>query len=151
MGRDHKLIRWTLHAASMDFDLDDKTLSKNIRTSGVSPGEDGCFSTADICKAVFGDLRGDLIRAQTRDADASAKIREVKLACLQHENIPAASVERVLAGVMIELRQKIQYAPLPDPLKQEILRDLQTIPIEQYFTNANASIEEPDKESSSPT
>ena len=35
---------------------------------------------------------------------------------------------------MIELRQKITYTTMPDKDKQDILKDLQAIPVEQFFT-----------------
>lgn len=144
MSNTLKTVRWTLHAAASDWDIDDKTLEKNIKSSGVIAGEDGKFSTLDICKAVYGDLKGDHIRAMTRNQNESADMQAVKKANLLRENIPAHLVVSVWSSMMIELRQKILYAEIPDKAKQDILKDLMAIPVEDYFKEAKADEEKED-------
>lgn len=135
-------VRWSIHSAASEFDLDDKTLAKQIKSSGVIPAADGMFSTLDICKAVFGDLKGDLIRAQTRNQNEMAGMQAVKKANLLRENIPSALVEKVWSNVIIELRQKILYAEIPNKVKEDILKDLQSTPIDDYFRNTTQVSEE---------
>lgn len=50
--------------------------------------------------------------------------------------IPAQLVGRIWGGVVLELRQKILNLNIPQEQKEEILSDLQDIPIEEYFTDS---------------
>jgi hypothetical protein len=136
MPKDATIIRWTIYAASMNFDVDAKTLTKQMQVAGVLPGEDGKFSTMDICRSIFGDLKGDLVRAQTRDTNKAADIKAVNLANLLRQNIPSEIVEKAWSSVIIDMRQKILYAEIPDKIKQDILKDLMAMPIDEYFKDA---------------
>ena len=142
MANKSKPIRWTLFAAAQEFNLDRKTLDKQLRAAGITAGDDYCFSTGDICRAVFGDLKGDLMRAQTRQANESADLTAVKKANLQRENIPAALVQRVWSAALVDIRQKVSYSGLTDHEKAELLHDLQGLDVEKYFTDAKAADEE---------
>ena len=64
-----KAVRWNVEQASGDFEIDRKTLGKRIRSAGIEPGEDGKYSTTQICAAVFGDLRGEQTRLAKENAD----------------------------------------------------------------------------------
>lgn len=142
-GAQTKIVRFSLHQAAQEWQLDDKTLASRFKAASIVPDDKG-YSVAQINRAVFGDLEGDRIRAQTKQAEAAAELTAVKTANLRRENIPAFLVEKVLADLMIELRQKITYATMPDKDKQDILKDLQAIPVEQFFT-AKAEDEEDDE------
>ena len=128
-----KIVRFSLHQAAQEWQLDDKTLASRFKAASIAPDENG-YSVQQINRAVFGDLEGDRVRAQTKQAEAAAELKAVKTANLRRENIPAFLVEKVLADLMIELRQKITYTTMPDKDKQDILKDLQAIPVEQFFT-----------------
>jgi hypothetical protein len=51
------LMRWTIQRASADFGMHRDTLAKYLRREGIQPGPDGKYSTQEIVKAVYGDLR----------------------------------------------------------------------------------------------
>ena len=141
-----KLIRWSLNAASDNFGIAFKTLTVRIKSEGIEPGEDNKFSTMDICRAVYGDLKGDLMRAQTRAQNEAADMTAVKKSNLLRDNIPADLVERVWSSVLIELRQRISYAEIPDKVKHDLSRDLMSIPVEEYFKDSKpVDIEEGDE------
>lgn len=128
--------------AAREFDFDPKTLAKSVRVAGIVPGEDGKFSTMDMVRAVFGDDEREFLRARTRDTNEAADIKAIKKANLLRENIPADLVEKVWSDAVIDLRQKVLYAEIPDALKQDILRDLQNIPAETYFKTSAPSADE---------
>lgn len=128
MPRTLKPLRWTIDRAASEFGLDRKTLSSRIRNRGILPGEDGKFSTRDICVAVFTDskaARDKLTEAQ----EENFVLRNGKLA---GELVDAKQCQSLWDATIIALRQKISDAPIPDATKREILKDLQTIPIEEY-------------------
>jgi len=59
----------------------------------------------------------------------------------RRELIPCVLVEKVVNAVLGGLAQKISYLEISDLKKQEILADLQAIPIDDYFTVALREIE----------
>lgn len=131
-------IRWTIGAASAEFGLDPKTLSGRMKVAGTVAGSDGLFSTSDIAAAIYGDYESEKTRLTKEQADVVA----LKKAEMQRELLPANLVEKVWFAALSDLRQKISFLEIPDLKKQEILADLQAIPINDYFTAANPSNEE---------
>ncbi len=126
-------IRWTVNAASRAWATNVKTVAQGLRLNDIQPGSDGKYSTLQIDKALHGDFEAE----KTRDTKASADIREVRLANLRRENIPADMVERVVNNFVAELRQKITYlTELSDARKAELLKDMMAIPTDEYFREA---------------
>lgn len=142
----HEPLRWTIGGAAAEFGLHPKTLTGRIKTSGVVAGEDGKFSTADVCAAIYGDYESEKTRLTKEQADIAA----LKKTEMQHLLLPVGLVEKVWNGVTADLRQKILFLEIPDVKKQEILADLQNIPIDDYFTAANTSDEEAVESSTAP-
>jgi len=132
------IYRWSVGRAAAEFGLDPKTLSGRIKAAGVLAGSDGKYSTRDIDCAIHCDYDNEKTRLTKEQADVVA----LKKAEMLRELVPAKLVERVWAGVMADLRQKISFLELPDGKKAEILADLQDIPIDDYFTAASQSDEE---------
>jgi hypothetical protein len=128
MPRTLKPIRWTLEHAASEFGLDRKTLSNRAKGSGILAGDDGKFSTRDICRAVFTDgeaARASLAISQKENFD----LRNKKLA---GELVDPKQCQELWDAAIIALRQKIADSKLSDLEKREILKDLKTIPIEEY-------------------
>lgn len=141
MPRTLKQIRWTIEHAAVEFVIDRKTLSGRIKNRSILPGEDGKFSTRDICIAVFTD--GKSTQAKLNEAkEENLVLRNKKLAS---ELVDPKQCQQLWDGAMIALRQKISDSKLSDTEKCEILKDLQTIPIEEYKT-ADAPKEESEEE-----
>ncbi len=67
---------------------------------------------------------------------AERKLRELELDEAVKRLIPFALVECVWTGVMRELTTKISHASIPDAVKNDLRRDLQSIPIDQYFLDS---------------
>lgn len=145
MAKIKQAIRWTRFQAAQEFGLDAKTLEKQMKQAGIVPGTDGKFSTMDICTAIFGSLKGDLIRAQTRQATEQAELTAVKKKNLLRENIPAALVERTWAGMIKDFIDQITWADIPDAAKQKLRHGLAAIPVDEYFTDAKLVDEDTDE------
>ncbi len=130
------LLRWTIGEASREWGTNVKTIALGLRTQGIVAEADGKYSTQQINRAINGDYEA----AKTRDTNASADIREITKANLLRENIPANLVMSVWNGTLAELRQKILYLEeLSEARKHEILKDLQDVPANDYFTASNPS------------
>ena len=93
------------------------------------------FSTMDIVKAVVDPLSEKLKLAQIDDTMKAAALKDVRTKTLLKENVPIAIVEKVWSDFMVDLRQKITNLNIPAKERSEILADLQTIPVENYFVN----------------
>lgn len=125
MSKTAKTVRWSLNSAATNFEIDRKTLTKQIAAAGVIPGEDGEFSTADICRAVFGDLKGDCIRAQTRAHNELADERALNNAAMRGELIERSRVDALVSKVLIAIRATVLGSALERESKDDILRELQ--------------------------
>ena len=132
-------MRWTLHSAAIDFDLDDKTLDKQIKSCGVITGDDGKFSTKDICKAVFGDIDGQKLRLVMEQADSFA----IKNAASRGQLLPVADVKQHFEGVLVALRSGILASNLEQDEKSELLLNLKRL-------GESVKINEPNKNSVAP-
>ena len=141
-----KSVRWTLEVAASEFGIDRKTLSKRVKREGLLAGKDGCYSTADICQAVFGGVeheRALLVREQ-RELTASKK------QILMQRWVPVEVIDRLWSTVAHELSRKIQNATLPEDVKQELAADLKAIPADEYLAAAAQSDIEDVAEGSEP-
>jgi hypothetical protein len=72
-------LRWEIRRAAEEFRLARGTLRKYFAGIGARPGADGCFSTAQITAAAFGDLhaaRLGLIREHRKKASIHNAILE---------------------------------------------------------------------------
>lgn len=131
-------IRMTRGKACKEFDIAPDTLDKRLAQASIIPDDDGLYTIPQICVAVYGDYDGERTRLTKENADIAA----LKKAEMLRELLPAALVERVWNGVMTDLRQKISVCDIPDLSKQEILADLQNVPIDDYFTITTSSDQE---------
>lgn len=125
MPKEITAIRWTVERAASEFQIDRKTLTKRIRASDVVPGEDGRFSTEQICSAVFGDYRGEQLRELKERADKLA----LENALSRKEQVPVKVVMAVNDSVEQEITAIIKTSGLPHESCNRILEQLRNIPI----------------------
>lgn len=86
MSKAFTAIRWTISAAASEFGCDDKTLSSRIRRESIEPGEDGKFSTAQICAALFGDIGQHRLRKMKAEADFAELVAMKKAGTLVYRD-----------------------------------------------------------------
>ena len=115
-----KPIRWTLNAAADEFGVHRATLAKKLRAQEAAPADDGRYSTAQICAALFDDVEAERIRLLQEQS------RRLKLANDRKagEQVDAETVFRTYEGVFIALRQTILASHLDDAEKAECLANL---------------------------
>lgn len=100
-------IRWTLEQAASEFGIGPKTLSMRVKTGGIDPESDGSFTTASICKAVFGDFQGEKLRKLREEADFYA----IRNAQAKGELVPADKVRQEWEGIVLLVREKFLSLP----------------------------------------
>ena len=116
-------IRWTVQRASVEFGIHRETLAKHLRRESVHPGSDQKYSTSDICKGVFGDLR----REQTRESKERADKLALDNAERRKELIPAGDVFCLLEGSFISIRERILGSSLSETEQTDLLKQLYTL------------------------
>jgi hypothetical protein len=57
-------LRWSVERAGIEFGLSSATLRKALGKNCAAPDKDGCYTTAQICGALFGDLHKEKIATQ---------------------------------------------------------------------------------------
>lgn len=130
-------LRWTLEQAGAEFNKDARALAKRIRREGLEPGEDGKFSTAQICAAVFGDLHSEELRLTREQADE----KEIKNKRSRMELLDAERVYRWGEALFIVIRQRILASSLTRDEQDGLLRDLQNV---KYDDIRAALVRDPD-------
>jgi transposase-like protein len=130
-------VRWSIHAASQEFDIHRETLGKRLLAQSIVAGDDGNFSTADICKAIYGDLEGEKL-LKTREERIKIERENATQAKLL---VPSEVVERVWSSVLIEYAQRVQNSDAPQQLKEELCEILTPATIDEYFSAAVESLE----------
>lgn len=116
-----------MELAGVEFGRDHRALSKRIRREGLEPGEDGCFSTAQICAAVFGDQYSEDLRKTREEADKL----EIHNKRSRRELIDAESVYRHFEAWFIIIRQRILASKMTRDEQDDLLRELKGITYEQ--------------------
>jgi hypothetical protein len=137
-------IRWSIARAGKEFGMDAETLQGRVKTSGIVQGEDGKFSTKQIVDAIFGDLDGEKLlklRAE-RKAIERDNAREDRIL------LPTSELLRVWSSILLDYRQRVLYADIPQLLKEDLLSALTEPKIDEYFRTANQDSEGTDSESS---
>lgn len=114
-------IRWTLEQAGSEFGRDARALAKRIKRGSILPGEDGRFSTLQICQAVFGDRDAEELRKTSAEAD----LAELKAKERQRLLLKADDVYRFFEGYFIVIRQRILASKLSRQEQDDLLRELQ--------------------------
>ena len=113
--------RWTRNNAAMEFGISDKNLTLRLRRKSIKPGEDGCYSTKQICDAVFGDIDGEKLRLTKEQADRVAWENRIN----EGEYIKAADYRQVTErGLSAMVAAVNSAANLEDEDKAKIIRHL---------------------------
>lgn len=81
-----------------------------------------------------GEVEEDLQAAKLRVTQADANLKEAKLAELERRLVPIDQVQAAWEASLTALRQRILAMTfLKEELRHEILEELSSIPIEEYF------------------
>jgi hypothetical protein len=120
-------IKWTIHEAAREFNIARETLNKRLAAQGCKPDATGCFSTAQITSAIFGDRERERLRKLTAEANlASMKFDEQ---C--NRLVPLEWCSDFLRKLLAELTTTINNSALPPETKSEVLRNLAAIDIDK--------------------
>jgi hypothetical protein len=118
-------LKWSVERASREFKLAQNTLRKYLHQSDAEPDADGCYSTEQLCKAIFGDLRAERLRKERELTKKYAMQNAITEGSVldRHELMRTFSV---IADAMVT---RINSATeVPRNVREDLLRDLATWP-----------------------
>jgi phage terminase Nu1 subunit (DNA packaging protein) len=116
-------MRWSIAAASTEFPVDRKTLTKYLRQGDIIAGADKKYSTTQICQAVFGDIDSEKLRLTREQADKHYLDNQRTKELL----VERAAVAKFCEKSFVAIRQKILGSSLSGEEQDEILLDLKAI------------------------
>lgn len=100
-------LRWSLEQAASEFPINPRTLAKRCKALSLEPGEDGKWSTTQICAAVFGDYESHRARKMAADADMAEDERDRQ----RRRLMEAEQVMRAWEGIILPAKQRLQTIP----------------------------------------
>lgn len=113
-------LQWTLLAAQKEFGAHRDTLKAKLTQAGETADENGCFSTTQICNAIYGDLISEkigLTRAQRTKEEMMNRKRAGEL-------IEVEQAIEMGQRVCFAVRQKIMLSSVGEAEKQALLLDI---------------------------
>lgn len=128
-SRKQSAIRWKIEAAAAEFPINPRTLSSRLKRLGIEAGSDHCWSTAQICEAVFGGIENEKLRKITAEAD----VVEIRRDELRGSMIPVERVGKVIDNTVIAIRQVVKGSGLSDAEKESCMRSIRGIDVESIL------------------
>lgn len=140
MAQEITIVRWTIGAAAKNFDIDAKTLSSHLKACGILPGEDDSFCTLDICKAIYGDLKGNLIREQTKKTIEERIKLARENAVADGDLLPKDILVKALEAALVPVRELIlNTQDIPQARRIEIVESCRTANINEIIADHSNS------------
>lgn len=114
-------LTWKIEPAASEFGINPRTLTNRIRTLGIEPDSKGCFTTQQICAAVFGDMDGEKLRLVREQADKLARENKEAAGELINVVVLSANMQRFFSAARQRILSNIK---LEDEEKDKILSEL---------------------------
>ncbi len=113
-------FRWRLRDAEAEMGVSAQTLAKRMIQLAENPGEDGKYSTKQICAAVFGDKEFE----QTRRAKEQADRIAIDNAERRRQLIPVEDVLIIARRFGFAIRQKFLASSMDEEEKRVVLLEV---------------------------
>jgi hypothetical protein len=119
-------LRWNLEPASREFNLSIPTIRAGLTKNSITRGADGCYSTVQICEALYGALHLEKIRTQRQ----LTRRYELDNAIVESSVINKAALMSALAQLADAMTSRVMaHTELPREVREDFLRDLSSIPV----------------------
>lgn len=106
--------------ASTEFGVTTDLIGRRLKGENIIPGEDKCYSTRDIARALFGNYD----RHRARKMESEAEKWELETAITRKELVKTDKVVNQFHSFCIELRQLIMGSSLPHEEKEDLLTSM---------------------------
>jgi hypothetical protein len=119
-------LQWTCERAEAEFVFLADTLRKNLRQAGIEPDANGCFTTVEICRAIYGGLSEEKLRTQRE----ITKRYQLENAITEGSYLDRKALTAAFSGIADAISSRIMSDHgLSREAKEDILRDLSSIPV----------------------
>jgi hypothetical protein len=118
-------LRWNFDAMAREFNFSIPTLRAALAKNSAGPGEDGCFSTQQICDALYGALHLEKIRTQRATTERITLENQITRA----EVLNRAELMKGFSAVADAMVSIITRSALSREEKEDLQRELAGIPI----------------------
>jgi hypothetical protein len=125
-GNVKELLRWSVEASAREFGVSKDWIKKRLIEVNENPdAKDKAYSTAQIVKAVFGDIYGERLRETKEKADNWA----LKNAQLRGELLDRNSILRGMEHIIAATARLIDASSLSKTEKTDLRNTLATWPV----------------------
>jgi hypothetical protein len=119
------LLRWNIEKAAIEFAMTPIMLSRALAQISAAAGADGCYSTGQICEALFGVMHQEKLATQKELTKRYRLDNEIT----EGNALNRAELSRCLATVAASMVSRINSANVPRSTKEDLLRELASIPL----------------------
>jgi hypothetical protein len=117
-------LRWSVSSAAREFKSSEETIRKRLTTEEEA-GADGCYSTAQVARALHGGMHAERLREIRGRAD----LLELKAAALKAEVLDRQLLETAIGAVFKSMGSILASAPIPRSTRDDLLSSLSSIPL----------------------
>jgi len=101
-------------------------LNRALARISATPGKDGCYSTAQICEALFGDMHKEKVKTQRQITDRITLENQITRA----EVLNRAELMKVMAAIADAFVSRVMSVQgLSRQEKEDLLKDLASWPL----------------------
>jgi len=119
-------LRWSLDSAARELAMSPNTLQKVLNQASVTPGEDGCFSTAQLLSGVYGRMYEEKLKVQQQ----LARRYELANKITEGEFLNRVELEKSLGQLAAEMVFIIETSNLSREAQDDLRVTLASIPVE---------------------
>jgi hypothetical protein len=114
-------LRWSLHSASREFQMDRETIARRLSEANQEVGSDGLYSSMQLLAAFMG---GDIRQEKLRETRARALRLELQNAKEQNRSLNAEEVYQGLERLFVTLKQEVLGSALSPDAQRSLLSHL---------------------------
>lgn len=120
----HTALRWSLRKAAIEFDVAESVLVRHLTASHEFPAADGCYSTTQLVKALYGSIHIERLRKTREEADEV----ELKNQITRAEYLHRGEILRGLTQLVDGLLGTINNSALSPEEKADMLNNIASFP-----------------------
>jgi hypothetical protein len=119
-------LRWNIEKAAIEFGLTPVMLSRALAQISAAPGEDGCYTTQQICESLFGSMHQEKLATQKEIRKRYALENRINEASV----LDRAELAKGLGLIADAFTSRLMAASeIPRSVKEDLLKDLSSWPL----------------------
>jgi hypothetical protein len=118
-------LRWNVEKAAVEFGMTPVMLARALAAISAIPGEDGCYSTAQLIEAAFGSMHQEKLATQKEIRKRYTLENAITTAGVLNR----AELAKALAAIADAMVSRVMAANVPRSVKEDLLKELSTIPV----------------------